>query len=193
MIKRLFRSSRWRSIFLLLLLLLFIFFTFLSDMSYPYDPNLPFESEHVASLNVQPTEEESLNDFIEVYKLSPDYQADFKCIKTKTQPPTAVCIYDAWRDMYISHDLEQTGLWEGQVLSDIQEALNKDSSAGFIDVGANIGYYALIAANMGRKVVAVEPFLDSCYHLHRSAVIQKTCANIVLLRNAVADRRVIFG
>jgi FkbM family methyltransferase len=160
-------------------------------MSYPYETNLSFESKHLAALQVDDeATETSAADFIDIYQLSPDYQADFKCIITRTTPPTTVCIYDAWRDMYISHDLEETGMWEPQVLADIQEALMKDESAGFIDVGANIGFYTLIAANMGRKVVAVEPFYESCYRLHRSAAIQKTCGNIVLLHNAVADHRV---
>lgn len=185
------RNPRLRSATLVSLLILFVLITSISDKSYPYDSHLPFERDHSIVLKQEESPPSSAEKLCDVYNISKDYKADFKCIETRTNPPTAVCIYEAWRDMYISHDLEETGLWEPQVLYDIQEVLIKDPNIGFIDVGAHIGYYTLIAANMGHKVLAVEPFYESCYRLHRSLVIQGTYGRVKLLHNAVADRRVL--
>ena len=64
-----------------------------------------------------------------------------------------VCLYETWRDIYVSHDLSSTGLWEPHVLFDFQDVLKRDSSLGVIDIGANLGVYTLLAAQMGHQVV----------------------------------------
>ena len=129
--------------------------------------------------------------FITLYNISAPSTADFKCVNIRINPPTPICIYDEWSDMYISHDLQETGLWEPHVLTDFQDALRRDRTLGLIDVGANIGMYTLIAANMGHDVVAIEPFEDSIYRLHKSAILSKTQERILVLKNAVADRRTL--
>ena len=63
-----------------------------------------------------------------------------------------VCLYESWRDKYVSHDLAHTGLWEPHVLFDFQDVLRRDSSLGVIDIGANIGVYTLLAAAMHHQV-----------------------------------------
>ena len=127
--------------------------------------------------------------FVKVYNVTEKYEADFRCVTMKTRPATPVCVYDAWTDMYISHDLIETGVWEGHVLYDFQEDLKRDNSLGVIDIGANIGVYTLLAANMGRKVVAIEPLKDNILRLHRSAVLAGSTKRIVVLENAVSNKR----
>src|ERR1019366_3290126 len=46
------------------------------------------------------------------------------------------------------------GIWEPNLTRWIQERLSPDDT--FIDVGANIGYYSLLAAKLGSQVVAIE-------------------------------------
>ena len=58
-----------------------------------------------------------------------------------------------------------------------------------IDVGANIGYYSLIAARLGLRVVAVEPFVDSVRRIHQAALIDQIADRVTVVNNAVADRR----
>jgi len=58
-----------------------------------------------------------------------------------------------------------------------------------LDIGANIGYYTLLAARLGHRVVAVEPMLDSIQRLHRAAQIDHTADNIQIVHNAVAEIR----
>jgi len=58
-----------------------------------------------------------------------------------------------------------------------------------LDIGANIGYYALLAAKMGQQVVAVEPVLDSIRRLHHAAYIEDVTEHITVVYNGIADVR----
>ena len=58
-----------------------------------------------------------------------------------------------------------------------------------VDIGANIGYYSLLAAKLGHRVVAVEPVTDSIRRLHRAAQLEQLTQHITVVHNAVADVR----
>merc|ERR1712150_400372 len=159
------------------------------DETYPY--NSPY-LDHNPHEQQQSIGGETAADkpTINIYNIQKPYQTDaFKCIKTRTTPSATVCVYTMWQDMYISHDLLTVGTWEPQVLKDWQEVLRRDPELGVIDVGANIGYYTMISAQMGHKVVAVEPFTESCHRIHLAAQKDNTAERIILLQNAVADKR----
>ena len=70
------------------------------------------------------------------------------------------------------------------------DELIKYPDALAIDIGANIGEFALFAAKLGRNVIAVEPFLDNCISLHNTVARDKQLAErITLVQNAVSDVR----
>ena len=112
-----------------------------------------------------------------------------KCVNTRTDPVFPVCLYDRWKDVFISRDLETTGLWEPHVVSDIQEVLKKDKNLGFIDAGANIGFYSLLAAKMGHPVVAIEPYMENIKRFDKAVEVAGLQNDIVLLENAISDVR----
>lgn len=58
-----------------------------------------------------------------------------------------------------------------------------------LDIGANIGYYTLLAAKLGQQVVAVEPVLDSIKRLQHAAYLEDVTQRITVVYNAVADVR----
>jgi FkbM family methyltransferase len=61
----------------------------------------------------------------------------------------------------------------------------------FVDVGANVGYFSLLAARLvetAGRVVAIEPGPRNCRLLHRS-VVRNRCGNVQLYPCAVSDRR----
>jgi len=43
-----------------------------------------------------------------------------------------------------------------------------DKRLGVYDIGSNVGQYALLAAAMGRRVVAVEIYRPNIYRLHKA-------------------------
>ena len=58
-----------------------------------------------------------------------------------------------------------------------------------VDIGANIGYYTLLAAKLGQQVVAVEPVLDSIQRLQHAAHIEDVMDRIVVVYNGIANMR----
>ena len=103
-----------------------------------------------------------------IVNLTAPVDEEYNCVRTATKPPTTVCLYDVFRDVYISHDLLETGVWEPLMTRDFLDVLSRDPSAGVIDVGANIGFYSMLAASGGRHVVAVEPYRNSVRRLQKA-------------------------
>lgn len=58
-----------------------------------------------------------------------------------------------------------------------------------LDIGANIGYYTLLAAKLGQQVVAVEPVLDSIQRLQHAAHAERVTERITVVYNGIADVR----
>lgn len=79
------------------------------------------------------------------------------CIMTKTETPFSVCIYNVSEDIYVSKSLESSGIWEPAITSFLYEVFTANRNLTFIDVGANVGYFSLMAAAAGVHVIAVEP------------------------------------
>jgi len=47
----------------------------------------------------------------------------------------------------------------------------------------------MFAAKLGHKVLAVEPFYDNILRIHKSSYMEKIHNNIVLIQNAISDKR----
>ena len=99
--------------------------------------------------------------------------AEFTCIVLSLKPNPTVCLFPIETDIYISKTLSKEGLWESHILQYFQTLLSKDPGLGFYDIGANVGTYSLLAASMGHKVVAVEPYLPSLKRMHKAIKLGK--------------------
>lgn len=51
------------------------------------------------------------------------------------------------------------------------------------------GQYSLFPAEMGRKVLTVEPFYENIKRIHKAAKQEKIGANIKLVQNAISNKR----
>ncbi|KAK3585308.1 hypothetical protein CHS0354_040255 [Potamilus streckersoni] len=111
------------------------------------------------------------------------------CIPTKTKPSFKICIYPLERDIFISENLARHGIWDGIQTNLIQKALQNFPEAVFIDIGANIGYFSLLAMAMDRAVIAIEPINENFLHLEESVASNNFSGEILLLRHAITDRR----
>jgi len=58
-------------------------------------------------------------------------------------------------DAYMTPWIRDQGVWEADVMKLLARWLRPGSL--YVDVGANVGYHALLAAKLGARVVAVEP------------------------------------
>lgn len=97
-----------------------------------------------------------------------DFAAGVDCLDLATTPTVVVCPYPSTDDRHLSQPLRTHGVWEPHIVQLFQAALLTDNEFGVYDVGANIGQYALLAAAMGRRVVAVELHRPSIYRLHKA-------------------------
>jgi FkbM family methyltransferase len=73
------------------------------------------------------------------------------------------------------------GCWLGTYEADVQAALVPHLRPGvvFYDLGANVGYYALMAARLGATVVAIEPMPRNLHYLRRHFEINGLTATVV--------------
>ena len=97
-----------------------------------------------------------------------DFAAGVDCLDLATTPTVVVCPYPDADDGRLSLPLRTHGVWEPHVVQLFQAALLTDNELGVYDIGANIGQYALLAAAMGRRVVAVELHRPNIYRLHKA-------------------------
>ena len=125
--------------------------------------------------------------YVNVYDLAAPIQPGINCRTLRVKPPTPICLYGK-RD-YLSRTFMAKGIYEEKSLKLIQRALREDPTLGFLDFGANLGYYSLIAANMGHQVVAVEPVASNVWRLHKAAVLAGTTNRITVIQNGLSDRR----
>jgi len=97
-----------------------------------------------------------------------DFAAGVDCVDLATSPTVVVCPYPDADDRHVSQPLRTHGVWEPHVVRLFQAALLNDKQLGVYDVGANVGQYSLLAAAMGRRVVAVELHRPNIYRLHKA-------------------------
>lgn len=127
-----------------------------------------------------------------VYNTTPEVGESFDCIRMLIKPPTTVCLYPDPVDSHVSRHLRKDGLWEPHIIRLFQNLLYQNPDLGVVDIGAHIGQYSLLAAVMGRHVVAVEPHRPNLRRLHKAIHINDVQKQIVVVENAVSDVRGAF-
>ena len=98
---------------------------------------------------------------------------EYNCIPLAIKPVTYVCLFPLDTDSHVSFALARDGIWEAHIVKYFQKLLLEDIDLGVYDIGANIGVYSMLAATMGHKVVAVEPYLPSLKRLHKAIKLGK--------------------
>ena len=91
---------------------------------------------------------------MEVYAGGLKHHGNYKC-------PSFFSLFPREADVHVSATLESAGHWELRLTHILQYTLRSLPNAGFINLGANIGYYTLLAASMGHQVIAGKgPFIN---------------------------------
>ena len=85
----------------------------------------------------------------------------------------------------VSSSLQLYGTYDPELTWIVEQLINSESTV--IDVGANIGWYTMLAASMARTVVALEPEPENFGLLSRSVVLNDF-HNVVLRQQAVSDQ-----
>jgi FkbM family methyltransferase len=88
------------------------------------------------------------------------------------------------RDDFICQALRQSGYWDKGTRDAIVDYLKPGWT--FLDLGAHIGYYSLLAASRGNPVIAVEPMPRAAGLLRKSVGLNESALNIRLEQCVVA-------
>lgn len=110
------------------------------------------------------------------FPMSPSDDAqycDWMGADTKTAVPFRMCTYDKAVDTQISAYLHKEGAWNPSKRDIVQDALPILNKAGadpsartlVLDIGANVGFYTMLAATRGYDVLAIEASQDSITRL----------------------------
>ena len=99
-----------------------------------------------------------------------------------------ICVHSLQIDEHISKAIGTGTIWEKRTLKMVEWELSKDPSLGFIDIGAHVGLYALVAAWRGHKVVAVEALKANAELLAISAKLNGKQENVTIYNNLMFVR-----
>ena len=88
-------------------------------------------------------------------------------------------------DKYVSGSILSHGVWEKNIVNLVLRALELYPAATFIDIGANIGIYTVLAAAAGRRVLAVDAVMENLAYISTSLNHSNTGHYVSLLNNPV--------
>lgn len=112
---------------------------------------------------------------LEAYDLA-TYKSDLdnmdlpSCLETGTHPSFNICVYSMSEDRHASKYVLEAGLLLPHVTSVVQIALQMFQEAVFVDVGAHIGFFSLLASAMRHKVIAVDPVSSNTLRIFQGAL-----------------------
>lgn len=99
----------------------------------------------------------------------------------------SVAVYDSKHDVFVSASIADRKLWDAGVVRVLLAALEQCSGGAFVDVGANIGYFSLLAARLGHRVVAFEPAAASADRLAFGVAENELQHLVTVFRNGASD------
>lgn len=113
-----------------------------------------------------------------------------QCLLLKTlHGNSPICIHDPEYDEVISAKISNTGTWEPNYLYAVGSVLKLHPDMEVLDLGCNIGVYTILAAQLGHKVIAMDPNRLNLRLLTKSLSLGGLKNRVTLLWNAISDVR----
>ncbi|XP_013409218.1 uncharacterized protein LOC106172853 [Lingula anatina] len=127
---------------------------------------------------------------LDVLDLQLPTTGDFKCVELKVTSTISapICVYEVEEDKYVSGALSNGGIWQKDNIDVFRLLANEDPELNLIDLGANLGTWTIIAAALGKQVIAVEPFPPTISRLHRSLQLGHLESRVTLVTNPLSDK-----
>lgn len=118
-------------------------------------------------------------------------ESDFNCVTAKLdhQMEFPFCTYNESDDIYISRVFLRGNYYERDYVLRTVNFTKRHPDVTFLDIGANLGTYALPVAHAGRHVVAVEPNWNTLRRLSKAVYLGGVGSNIDLLHYAISENR----
>ena len=152
-----------------------------NEISYEYTNNQMIQNSYLKIFDKRRFEEER----------NQDIQASNTCIKSGLKPQFTICVHELTNDIYVSHRILKSGIWEKEISELIKDILLRHDQKDiiFLDVGANLGFHSLYAAKLGYNVCAVEPQQRNFIKMFRSALKSGISDKLTIIQNAISDNR----
>ena len=100
-----------------------------------------------------------------------------------------MCVYQGGQDKLISRSIATGKGWDVANVEKILENLGEPrSDMGFIDLGSNLGTYALAAAAAGHQVVAVEPMDANLRRLKQSIKLGNVKDKVTVVQAGISNQ-----
>ena len=96
-----------------------------------------------------------------------------------------LCVKDRSTDIYVSGSILTGGAWEYGIVNNVVKLMEQFGDATFLDIGANLGMYAVTVSAMKRQVVAVDGDPVNVAFIHKSASMSNTTDYIRIVYNSV--------
>ena len=90
-------------------------------------------------------------------------------------------------DTFVSAALHRRQKWEPEIVSLFRRTLLHAPQGLVLDVGANLGYFTLVAAAMGHRVIAFEPMNFNLRRLASSLRRNDFASNVTVYQNTVGN------
>ena len=85
---------------------------------------------------------------------------------------------------YVKQDFEKYGYWEKRTTDYIKSHLK--SGQTFLDVGANVGYFTVLASELGAKVISIEPSETNRSFLIKN-ITDNNCGEVIVIDKALSN------
>ncbi|CAF1003698.1 unnamed protein product [Brachionus calyciflorus] len=119
-----------------------------------------------------------------------DVYDSIKCRQSiKIIVQTTICVHDLTDDQHVSGAIWNHGIWEGPIMQKYMDLISNNPDWLIFDIGAQVGQYSLFSAQLGRNVIAVEPFFDNVLRINKAVRTEGFGHRITLIRNAVSNKK----
>ena len=115
-------------------------------------------------------------------------EEEFFCMNMSIKPTASICLYRKEEDSVVSASILASGMWEKDKVEIYLNILKRNRDLSVLDIGANLGLYSLVAAALGRNVLAVEPVPSTLLRFHKAIKLGHFEKRITVLQNIVSDK-----
>lgn len=123
-----------------------------------------------------------------ILNYSQPIQPPVQCVPIQTiKGKIPICVHDNPNE-YITQEIRRTQNWEAPTSASIQKILLANPDSAIVDIGANLGMYGLLGANLQRPVLSVEAMDININKYHQSIVINHFEKLITVVTRPLSDK-----
>ena len=109
------------------------------------------------------------------------------CLSVTLNPKFNICVYMPDEDFQVSKAVIEKGLFRPQLTSILRTVLKVFPGIVLIDIGANLGYFSLMASSLGHRSIVVEAVASNVYRIHEARMRSMSNLSLELYHYAIGE------